>query len=83
MNTLTALAIVLQLSDAAQTCAVLKKGGYERNPLLPQNCAGIVAIKSATLVPLFTMKDKKLRKIWSISMMASGGIGIGLSVKAW
>ena len=83
MNTLTGTVNAFQLSDAAQTCVVLRKGGYERNPLLPQNCGAIVAIKSATLIPLFTIKDKRANKIWAISMMASGGVGISLSIKSW
>lgn len=79
MNTLTILAIVAQLSDAGMTCNALKNGKKELNPLLPQSCAGVIAIKSATLVPLIPLKGKA-QKIYAGMMIGSGSIGITISL---
>jgi hypothetical protein len=45
-----------------------------------QSCARVVALKSATLVPLFVLKKGKARTIWSVSMTTSGGAGIALTI---
>ena len=74
------LALVLQSSDAAYTCHGLSRGKVERNPLLPQSCAGIVAIKAGTLAPLLVLKGNA-RTTWAITMSASGGIGLVLSIR--
>ena len=75
---LVALALVLQASDAAATCRTLARGGIERNPILPQSCPAIVAIKAGTLAPLVFLKGPK-RTVWAVAMSASGGVGLVLS----
>lgn len=78
MNTLIALAIILNTIDASYTCARLNRGDKELNPLFPNNCAGIIAMKSGVLLvtPLF----KSHKKSWLIGITAGSSIGITISL---
>lgn len=81
MGWLQVLALVLNTADAANTCATLKDGsGRELNPLMPKNCAGVVAQKAALSVPMF-LGPKPFRRAWTVGVMAGSGIGITISLK--
>ncbi len=73
------LAVVFQGLDAGVTCHTLRQGGKELNPLLPQSCAGIVAMKAAFTAPVFVLKGKH-RMIWSVAMIGSGGVGLTVTL---
>ena len=77
MTWLWVLAIVAQSADAGYTCRNLSRGARELNPMLPQSCAGIVAIKTASfgIVPLLPKEKQK----FALGILAAGG-GIGLGV---
>ena len=79
MTWLWILAIVAQSADAGYTCYRLRQGAVERNPFLPQSCAGIVAMKSASfgIVPLLPKDQRK----WGLVALAAGGsIGVGVTI---
>lgn len=76
---LVILALVVQLTDLSLTCDGLRNGGKEVNPLLPNSCAGIAAVKSAFLAPMFFL-DGKQQKIYAGVMIGSGAVGITLTL---
>ena len=73
------LALTAQTADTVQTCHVLRHGGVELNPLLPQSCAGIAAIKGAAFLPLFVISQRN-RRILLAAHIVSGGVGFGLTL---
>jgi len=81
MSVLTAIAIVLQLADAGQTCAALRGGAREGNPLLGAHpgCGRVLALKGAQLAPLALPLPGKLRAGVQIGNVAAGGGGVALS----
>ena len=75
------LALVAQSADAGYTCHRLSQGAREVNAVLPQSCAGIVAIKSAAIitVPFWPASKQK----WALTALTIyGGVGVGVSM-AW
>ena len=80
MTWLIALALVAQTADTAQSCHALRTGGRELNKLLPQSCAGIVAMKGLSLAPLVYVKHTKARAWIASANLVAGGVGVTVSV---
>ena len=76
---LVILALVVQLTDLSLTCHGLRHGGREVNPLLPQSCAGIAAVKAAVLMPLVVLRGREQR-VYAGVMVGSGSVGITLTL---
>lgn len=80
MDWLRLLAVLVNLADAAQTCELLNKGGRELNPLLPQSCKGVIAVKMAAITPLFVLPDSRFRRTWTIGVLVGGSVGTGVTL---
>lgn len=81
MKTALLLALLAHGLDSAQTCRMLKNGGIEKNPLLPQSCIGIIAVKGVLLTPLIPLrKNEKHFKIYAGVMAGSGAFGFTVSL---
>lgn len=80
-NFLVALAFVAQIADGATTCHRLAHGGYERNPLLPNSCGGILTVKAASLA-VIPITPKKWRGAAVAFNVSSGTAGVILTF-AW
>lgn len=82
MTWLAILAILAQTADAAVSCQGIHSGRmYEANPILPNSCAGIVAVKVSTLavVPLLPRAQRK----WALGVVAvAGSVGVTVSLIA-
>lgn len=79
MTWLWILAIVAQSADAGYTCHNLSRGAVERNPLLPNSCAGIVAMKAGSfgVVPLLPQSKRK----YALGILTvGGGVGLGVTI---
>lgn len=79
MNWLQVLAIVLHTADSVQTCEKLSNRGRELNPVLGQSCTRVVLLKTAGLTPMFVLKHGKAKKFYTIGMIGSAGIGLGIT----
>jgi hypothetical protein len=82
VSTLTLAALFIQLLDAGQTCAALKRGGIEANPLFGgrMSCSAAIGIKAASLVPLAFPLSPSLRLGVQAGNIGAGSIGVGVSV---
>lgn len=76
---LVVLALVVQMADLSLTCHELRHGGTEANPLLPNSCAGIAAVKSAFLAPMFVLQGRD-QKVYASVQIAAGSVGITLTL---
>jgi len=68
------------LADGLSSYGALKRGGHEMNPLLPNNAAGVLAIKAASTIPeallmryLAKHGHPKLAKALGYGLGAAGG----------
>jgi hypothetical protein len=81
MEWLKIAALTMALSDGLYTCKQINSGaGYEANKLMPKTCQGILLRKGALLVPMYVVKNKKWQKVFVFSNLASGSIGLSVSV---
>ena len=71
------LAIVAQSADAGVTCHNLRRGAVERNPVLPNSCAGIVAMKAGSFGTVPLLPESKQR--FALGLLAAGG-AVGVTV---
>jgi hypothetical protein len=84
------LALVLtQAGDAATTCAALRAGFVEANPLIGSSasCGRVIALKLATVAPLVLVAPKlakrhpRLARAVLIVPTATAGVAVVLNLK--
>lgn len=77
MDWLLLLAILAQTADATVTCANLRAGGQELNPLVPSTCRGAI-LQKAAIVTIAAAWPARTRR-WALGTVAAAGV-VGATV---
>lgn len=75
--------VIATMLDASSTCMALRAGGTERNPFLPQSCAGITAIKAGIgggVILGIESLPKSHGKLRTVLYITATGVTLGAAV---
>lgn len=73
-------ALLAQAGDAATTCAALRRGGVEQNPVYGQSCARVVAVKAASMAGIALVPNRKVKVVLSAYALGHGGVGLTVNL---
>jgi hypothetical protein len=75
-------ALLAQSLDAQSSCANIKNGFKEVNPIYGNTCKSIVIRKSLLFTPyILIFEGGKWSKVYSIGLIGGGAIGFTINIK--